>query len=110
MDTQQIKDFIMQELPGILREDAEVQDLVLKLSAERFADRDETHDRFDQVLEELRRDREEQSRKWEGQDRKWWEQNRKWEENQEEIRELMRSVGRLDSTAGALGARWGLHA
>jgi len=68
MDTQQIKDFIMQELPGILREDAE------------------------------------------GQDRKWWEQNRKWEENQEEIRELMRSVGRLDSTAGALGARWGLHA
>jgi hypothetical protein len=87
----------------------------------------ETQSRFDQVLEELRRDREEnarkwdeqnrkwneQNRKWDEQNRKWDEQNRKWDENQKVINEMLTEIRALsrkhDSTIGALGARWGLH-
>jgi hypothetical protein len=73
----------------------------------------ETQSRFDQVLEELRRDREENARKWDEQNRKWEEQNRKWDENQKVINEMLAEIRALsrkhDSTIGALGARWGLH-
>jgi len=149
VDTQQVKELIVRELPKIVKQDMEVQQLILRLSRDRFADKAVTESRFDRVLEELRRDREEQrlkwdeqkreekekweeqnrkwdeqrreekekweeqNRKWEEQKReekeKWEEQNRKWDENQAEIRELFKSLRRLDSTVGALGARWGLH-
>lgn len=68
--------------------------------------RDETESRFEQILDELRQDREEQNRKWE-------EQNRKWDQNQLVINEMLQSIRDLarkhDSTIGALGSRWGLH-
>ncbi len=94
-----------------------------------------TESKFDRLLEELKRDREEQTQKWEVQDRKWeefnkkqdkkWEeqdkkwnlQNKKWEANQKEIRKLYdaleknrkESDRKLNTTVGALGARWGLR-
>jgi hypothetical protein len=78
-----------------------------------FAGKQETESRFDQILEELRRDREEQSRKWDKQNRKWDEQNCKWEENQRRIDQILEEIKavnrKYDSSIGALGARWGLY-
>ena len=80
---QQIKEIMLKELPAILEADPEVHRYFLQLSRRHFADKTQTEDRFDRVLDELRRDREEQSRKWDEQNRKWDEENRKWdEENQ----------------------------
>jgi len=77
----------------------------------------ETGSRFEQILEELRRERETQNRKWDAQNRKWEEnqeaQDRKWEANQAIINQMLQSIRDLarkhDSTIGALGARWGLY-
>jgi len=124
---QQIKEIILKELPAILEEDPEIHRYFLQLSRRHFADKTQTEDRFDRVLDELRRDREEQSRKWDLQNQKWsaenrkwdeenrkWdEQNRKWEANQQVINEMLADIRALarkhDTTIEALGARWGLH-
>jgi len=113
MDIRQVKEVIMQELPGILQEDIEMQRFILRISSRHFADKAETESRFDRLLDELRRDREEQSRRWAEQSRRWAEQNTRWDENQATINRMLRSIQDLarkhDSTIGALGARWGLH-
>jgi hypothetical protein len=110
---QQIKEIILKELPGILEKDPEIHRFFMQLSRRHFADKTQTEDRFDRVLDELRRDREEQSRKWNEQNCKWDEQNRKWEINQQVINEMLAEIRALarkhDTTIGALGARWGLH-
>ncbi len=87
-----------------------------------YAGRAETQDRFYELLDELRRDREERARewgeykdeqnhKWDEQNRKWDEQNRKWDENQAELKrlheEIMAQAKKFDRSIGALGARWG---
>ena len=116
MENEQIKQIIMQELPGILERDPEVQQFILRLSRQYFADKTETESRFDRLLEELRHDREEQSRKWtENQralEKMQEEHNRKWTEDQQTIRQMLQRIEALDrqyvSTIGALGARWGL--
>jgi len=94
----------------------------------------ETGSRFEQILEELRREREDQNRKWEDQNRKWEDQNRKWEENRSITNQLLQSIEehnhkweknqavtdqlllsirdlnrKHEGSIGALGARWGLH-
>jgi len=138
MENQQLKQIIMRELPGILQRDPEVQEFILRLARQHFADKEETESRFDRLLDELRRDRERQDQKWEEQNRKWEEQNRKWEENQRQlaamqeeqnrrwqeqerkweenqqtIRQMLEAIQALsrkhDTTIGALGARWGLY-
>jgi len=122
---------IKRELPRLLREDPELRRYVLEIARGHFADRVQTDDRFDRVLDELRRDREEQARKWDEQNRKWdeqsreqrlnwdeqnrkWdEQNRKWEESRREFdrvhEEIMAQAKKHDRSIGALGARWGLQ-
>jgi hypothetical protein len=99
LTTQQIKEIILKELPAILEEDPEIHRYFLQLSRRHFADRTQTEDRIERVLDELQRDRE--------------EQNRKWETNQQVINEMLTDIGALarkhDTTIGALGARWGLH-
>ncbi|MGC8951770.1 PD-(D/E)XK nuclease family protein [Chloroflexus sp.] len=80
IDREQLRELILQELPALFERDPELQRLILRLSQQYFADRRETESRFDQILEELRRDREEQSRRWAEQMRLWEEQNRRWEE------------------------------
>jgi hypothetical protein len=118
MTEEEIKAIIRQELPQILQ-DGEMRNYILRSVTSYFAGRQETESRFDQILEELRRDREAQNRKWEEQNRKWEGQNRKWEENQQEIKalgkrlddsfeEIKKLSRKHDSTIGALGARWGL--
>ncbi|MFH0994355.1 MAG: DUF3782 domain-containing protein [Pseudomonadota bacterium] len=80
LTTQQIKEIILKELPAILEEDPEMHRFFLQLSRRHFADKAQTEDRFDRVLDELRRDREEQNRKWDEESRKWDAQNQKWDE------------------------------
>jgi hypothetical protein len=84
LEREHVKAIILQELPAILEQDAEVRQLILRLAQQHFANRGETESRFDRVLEELRRDREEQNRKWDENQRALKamqdEANRTWEE------------------------------
>lgn len=113
MDVKQIKELVIRELPAILQEDEEVQQFILRLAREHLADKVETENRFDRLLDELRREREEQSKRWEEQNSRWTEQAKRWEENQKVINQMLQAIQALarkhDSTIGALGARWGLH-
>ena len=134
MEKQEIVQLVKEQLPALLEESPELERWIERLTAQRYANRQQTESRFDQLLGELRRDREEQSRKWAEQnrkweeskaesDRKWAEQNRKWEESKaesdrkwaeqtEQNKRLWLEVGeqksRLDRKIGALGARWGI--
>jgi hypothetical protein len=107
MDAKQIRELVVRELPAILQEDEEVRQFILRLAREHLADKTETDRRFDRLLDELRQEREEQSKRWA-------EQNNRWEENQKVISQMLQAIQALarkhDSTIGALGARWGLHA
>jgi hypothetical protein len=131
METQQIRQIVVQELPIILQQNREVQQAILRIARGRFAEQAETESRFDRLLDELRRDREEQSRKWEAnqavinqmmaeqgakwaeQTQRWHEQQEKWEANQAQINEMLRSIRdlgrRLEVGISALGARWGIQ-
>lgn len=117
MDAELLKETIKKELPGLLRDDPALRAYILELTQSAYAGRQETQDRFWEVLAELRRDREEQARKWDEHNRKWdedkAEQARKWEANQEELRrlhqEIMAQASRHDRSIGALGSRWGMQ-
>jgi hypothetical protein len=112
-DNQTIKKLIKQELPGLMKRDSKIREWILQLTKEQLTVKaneieTKTESKFDRLLEELKKDREEQNKKWE-------EQNKKWEENQKEIRKLYdaleknwkESNRKLNTTVGALGARWG---
>jgi hypothetical protein len=122
INNQTIKRLIKQELPGLMKKDRKIREWILQLTKEQLTEKTneietKTESKFDRLLEELKRDREEQNKKWEEQNKKWGEQNRKWEENQKEIRKLYDGLEKywkdsnrkLNTTVGALGARWGLR-
>jgi hypothetical protein len=135
VDTELLKENIRRELPALLREDTALRNYVLDLVRQDFPRREETEDRFYQILGELRRDREEQTRKWEENNRKWeeskreqdrkWDENaRRWEETKQEQdskwekagkrfdalhEEIMANANKVDRSIGALGSRWGIQ-
>ena len=82
MPPETLTETIKRELPGLLRQDPELRRYVLDLTRGLYADRVQTEDRFDRILDELRRDREAQTRKWEEYSR---DQNLKWEESRQEF-------------------------
>ncbi len=123
LEREHVKAIILQELPAILEQDADVRQLILRLAQQHFANRGETENRFDRVLEELRHDREEQRRMWDENqralkamqdeanrkwdenqralkamqdeaNRKWEEQNRKWDENQRALKAMQDEANR----------------
>ena len=116
MEKQEIVQLVKEQLPALLEESPELERWIERLTAQRYANRQQTESRFDQLLGELRRDREEQSRKWAEQNRKWEESkaesDRKWAEQTEQNKRLWLEVGEqksmLDRKIGALGARWGI--
>ncbi|BAP54572.1 hypothetical protein THII_0275 [Thioploca ingrica] len=127
IDSEQLDQLILQRLPTLVQQNAQIQGLVLDLARQNFADRKETDDRFYQLLGELRRDREEQTRKWEKytaeqnrkweeytqeQNRKWDEQNRKWEDAKREFdrmhEAIMAVAKKYDRSITAIGAHWGI--
>ena len=117
---EEIKKIIMTELPRLMKSDPDIRTFILDVTRERYADKTETERRIDRILDELKKDREARDKKWEAQEKKWqaqekkWQaQEKKWEENQKVINEMLVSIKavdrRIDSTIGALGARWGLQ-
>ncbi len=80
MQPKEIREIILKELPRILKQDKEVQQLVLRISKEHFAGKAKTEDRFDKMLKELAADREIQTKKWEEQSKQWGEQTTQWRE------------------------------
>ena len=107
MNAESLKEAIKRELPRLLREDAAFRAYVLELTSGAYAPRGETQDRFNQLLEELRRDREEQARKWDdckrkGRDRE--EQARKWDDLQAELgRDREEQARKWDDLQAELG-------
>ena len=104
--SEEIKRIIKAELPHLIRSDPDMRRFILDVTHESYADRTETESRFDRILDELKTDRE-------ARDRKWDAQEKKWEENQKVINDMLDSIKalhkRIDSSIGALGARWGLR-
>ena len=136
MDIQTVKGIIKKELPVLINVDMEIRNLILDISkniVDTKADKYKTEDKFNKILEELRRDREVQikkwkeqdkkwyehnellNKKWEEQDKKWYEQNRllskKWDEQDKRWEELRKTDEDLRQSIsvsiGSLGARWG---
>ncbi|NJO16737.1 MAG: DUF3782 domain-containing protein [Thioploca sp.] len=109
MDSEQLDQLIVQRLPTLIQQNAQIQKLVLDLAQQNFADRHETDDRFYQLLRELRHDREEQSRKWQEYTQ---EQNRKWEDAKREFERMHEAImaiaKKYDRSITAIGARWGI--
>jgi hypothetical protein len=110
---------LKEELPTLVQQDPEVRQLLQNALSGYFADRAETESRFNQVLAELRHDREQQAlrweaneRRWEEQSHRWQEQDRKWSENQRHLNQIYQEIKGLhqkhEGTVGALGARWGI--
>ena len=81
MNASELRELIKQELPQLVRDDPEIQDLILRLSRQEFAPKQQTEDRFDRLFAKLERDTEIGNRRWE-------EHNRRWEENQAELRRM----------------------
>ena len=98
MEKQEIVQLVKEQLPALLEESPELERWIERLTAQRYANRQQTESRFDQLLGELRRDREEQSRKWAEQT----------EQNKRLWLEVGEQKSRLDRKIGALGARWGI--
>ena len=67
MTTESLKDTFRRELPEWLRQDPDLRAYILDLMRREYANREETQDRFYELLTELRRDREEQRLHWEEQ-------------------------------------------
>jgi hypothetical protein len=82
MEKEELKKIILQELPRLIEKDPELREAVLRISREHFAPREETRDRFDQLLEEIRQMRLESERKWAEDIRRWEEQTKQWQDNQ----------------------------
>ena len=81
MNLVEVKELICHELPYILQTDRTFHYVIQDMLQEKFAGKQKTEDRFDQVLAEIRDLREESQRKWD-------ESQRRWDEQQSEIRDL----------------------
>lgn len=125
--TDQIRSMIRSELMRLLEEDESCRQSITEIASAKYAEKERLEDRIDRVLDELKAERERQDKLWEEDQEKWresqrkWEENQKkweenqekWEENQKVIREMVASIKALDrrieSSIGALGARWGMQ-
>jgi hypothetical protein len=110
MTNAEIKALLQQQLPQIIAEDSQIRDFILRTVSNYYAPKDETQDRFNQIMEELRRDREQQQIKWEEQNHKWEEQNHKWEEQNRKWdksdRRFDEILARMDRKFEAQDRRW----
>jgi len=105
------RDDLLKELTAILEENSEIQKTIVRISQKKFADKEQTEDRFDRMLKELKKDREENSRKWEENNKKLDEMMRKSDERFAAMLQEIKDIrSRQESSVGALGARWGIAA
>ena len=80
MRNEEIITLIRQKLPELMRTDPEIRGWILDLGREYFADRAQTDSRFEQMLSELRQEREDWNRRFEEERAEW---RRLWEEERE---------------------------
>lgn len=106
MKDKEIREIILKELPNIIEQDREVQQLILRLSKDHFADKEKTEDRFDKILKELAEDRETQNRKWEEQDKKWQENVKRWDEQDRWWQENVKRWDEQDKKWQKNAKRW----
>jgi hypothetical protein len=106
MSVENLRELIKQELPALIHEDQEIQELVLRLARREFASRAETQDRFYELLNELRKDRAEYRREFDQVHQKFDQVHEEFGRVHEEIMALAK---KYDRGIGALGARWGLQ-
>ena len=113
MTVENIREIIKRELPILVSEDEELQDLIRRLYRSEFASRAETNDRFDQLMTELHKDREEQAHQWKEQARRW-DENKLELQNDREVNkkefdraheDIVALANKHERAVGALGAR-----
>ncbi|MEA3414860.1 MAG: hypothetical protein U9R02_01685 [Thermodesulfobacteriota bacterium] len=66
METQtnkEIKKIIMTQLPRIMKTDPDMRRFILSVTHEQYADKKGTENRFDRIMDELKRDREARDKK-----------------------------------------------
>ena len=80
MRDEEVVTLIRQRLPELMRTDPEIRGWILDLGREYFADRAQTDARFEQMLAELRQEREDWNRRFEEERAEW---RRLWEEERE---------------------------
>jgi len=80
MHDEEVITLIRQRLPELVRTDPEIRGWILDLGREYFADRTQTDSRFEQMLSELRQEREAWNRRFEEERAEW---RRLWEEERE---------------------------
>jgi hypothetical protein len=85
MRDEEVVTLIRQRLPELMRTDPEIRGWILDLGREYFADRAQTDARFEQMLAELRQEREDWNRRFEEEREDW---NRRFEEERAEWRRL----------------------
>ncbi|MDI9570591.1 MAG: DUF3782 domain-containing protein [Pseudomonadota bacterium] len=103
---EEIRDIVVSSLPELMESDLTIRHLILKITKDKYAEREQTEDRIERLLAELKKDREEQSKKWDEQDKKWHENHQLLLDQMAEIKSMK---SRHESSIGALGARWGLY-
>ncbi len=79
METEQIKDIIVKELPRIIETDPDLRRMVIDICRDRYADRDESNDRFHRMMDELVRQRERSDQRW----AEWRQEWKEWREADE---------------------------
>ena len=85
MTESEFKNLIEQQLPELISQDPQIRDFILRTVSDYYAPKQETESRFDQILRELREDRQKQDLKWEEQNRKWDEATKRFDQMQAQI-------------------------
>lgn len=96
MTESEFKNLIQQQLPELISQDPQIRDFILRTVSDYYAPKQETESRFDQILRELREDRQRQDLKWEEQNRKWDEATKRFEQMQAQIDQSLAEIKDLN--------------
>lgn len=108
-NAESLKETIRRELPALLQEDPVFRAFVLEVTKQAYPSREETNERFDRILDELRRSREELAADRKEQTRKWDEQNKKWNEYNQWLTEQSRRWDETNERLAEQSRRWDEH-
>ena len=96
---QTIRNILLNELPTLIESDPAIRSSISRIGSERYADRRQTDDHIDRILNELKEDRE--------------RSEQRWQEDHRTIQEMLAEIKQIktkhEASIGALGARWGLQ-
>ncbi|GAK54212.1 hypothetical protein U14_05491 [Candidatus Moduliflexus flocculans] len=96
---QTIRKIILSELPTLIESDPAIRSSISRIGSERYADRRQTDNHIDRILNELKEDRE--------------RSEQRWQEDHRTIQEMLAEIKQIktkhEASIGALGARWGLQ-